>query len=213
MFPPDFQTKFVGRTQQQRKDGTHNISEIPGVIGIDGSGMIYNALKTELGSAVFDVSPKVPLYNAKQKFVKDINCVTRNDREAIMFLDGRPHLVKRAGENRTSRQEAMQRLCNEYNLGPLANYERVKSLRKQCVFRRDDFTLMIIDECGKRGIKVFCAPFEADWQLVAAQQAGIIDNIITDDGDLFVIGGDNIIMTEVNYYTGRCCFYKRSEVL
>ncbi len=208
----DFHTCFVGRTRQQKKDGTHNLDDISGVTGIDGSMIIYNGLKTDLGSAVFDIEPRVPLFSAFQKVMRDIKSICCNGREVIMFLDGREHPVKRAGKNRNGRQEAIEELRVEYSLETLANYERVKSLRKQCVYRRDDLTVMIINECRRLDIKVFCAPFEADWQLVAAQRAGIINNIISNDSDIFVIGGDNI-MTAVNFYTGTCCLYKRSEVL
>lgn len=107
----------------------------------------------------------------------------------------------------------MEKIHIQYEIGDLGNYDRVKELRKGIVYRRDDFTSLLIIECRKLKIKVFCSAFEADWQLIAAQEhAGLIDIIVSDDGDLFVIGGD-IIVTELNYYTGSCCFYERKNIL
>ena len=72
--------------------------------------------------------------------------------------------------------------------------------------------MRIAEECKKLGIKVIQAPFEADWQLVEAQRAGLIVNILSADGDLFVLGADRII-SELNYHTGACCFYQREDIL
>ena len=68
------------------------------------------------------------------------------------------------------------------------------------------------NESRKLGIRVVSAPFDTDWQLIEAQRAGLIDVIISDDGDLFVIGGDNIV-SELDYRTGTCCLYRREAVL
>ena len=88
-------------------------------------------------------------------------------------------------------------------------------MKKRCtciVERREDFSGRIKRERWKVGIDVVCAPFKADWEFIEAQRAGLIDIIISDDGDLFAIGGDNIV-SELDYHTGACCLYKRAEVL
>jgi 5'-3' exonuclease len=68
-------------------------------------------------------------------------------------------------------------------------YERVKKNRPLIVRRREDFDVRVAKECNKLGIRVIQAPFEADWQLVEAQRAGLIDIILSEDGGLFVLGG------------------------
>ena len=78
--------------------------------------------------------------------------------------------------------------------------------------RHEGFSTRIRDECHKLGIKVVSSPFETDWQLLEAQRAGLINVIISDDGDLFVMGGDNIV-SMLDYRTGRCCLYKRDDIL
>ena len=52
---------------------------------------------------------------------------------------------------------------------------------------------MVKEECERLGINVvLCAPYEADFQPVETQNAKLVDIIISDDGDLFVLGGDKI---------------------
>jgi 5'-3' exonuclease len=91
-------------------------------------------------------------------------------------------------------------------------YERVKKIRPSIAYRREDFAVRIANECNKLGISVIQAPFEAKRQLVEAQKAGLIDIIILDDGDVFVLGGDNIV-SSLSYRTGECFVYKQSDVL
>jgi len=48
------------------------ITDIPAVSFIDASSIIYPAVKTDLGSVVFDTNPPVPLFNACQKIIRDV---------------------------------------------------------------------------------------------------------------------------------------------
>ena len=42
-------------------------------------------------------------------------------------------------------------------------------------------------------VHLFGAPFEADAQLVALEQEGLVDGILTCDGDIFFLGGKNVL--------------------
>ena len=75
----------------------------------------------------------------------------------------------------------------------VATHEEVKKLRTGIVERREDFTASIARECRKLGIGVVCSAFEADWDLVQAQKSGMIDIVTSDDGDLFMLGADNVV--------------------
>lgn len=57
-----------------------------------------------------------------------------------------------------------------------------------------------------------CGPFEDDWQLVSLQKQGLIDHILTIDGDLFILGGDRVI-SELNYSSGACCIYHTEAIM
>ena len=148
---------------------------------------------------------------AKFQSVVDMGAKNR----LMVFVDGLPPPMKEAGAGTTResrRNTALERLDEIYSNGDADDYEEAKKLRTSIVYRREDLAAMIINECRKMGVKIFAAPFEADWQLVSAQVDNLIDVIISDDGDLFIIGGDNIV-TDLDYETGECCFYKRDEIL
>jgi len=54
---------------------------------------------------------------------------------------------------------------------------------------------MIINFCEEKKIKYCSAAFEADWQLVSLQQQGLIKHIISSDGNLFVLGWGEIVLS------------------
>ena len=90
-----------------------------------------------------------------------------------------------------------------YASGRAADYNEVMSLRKQCVYPRSD----VIAEVGlylrsqnvDGDVEVLQAPFEADFQCYYFEKTGIVDGVITTDGDLFVFGTQNLIM-DVQWY-------------
>lgn len=133
---------------------------------IDVAGTIYKSATTEKGAATFDMKPMVPLYAAVDKTMDKIQSLLdkgAKDR-LIVFVDGLPPPMKEEGAGATrrgKREEAVDRLKDIYAVGRADDYDEVKKLRKSIVYRREDLTAMIINECRNRGVKVFSAPFEA----------------------------------------------------
>ena len=223
MGPTNFHTKFICRNDHEKRNNKrqHNLADIlagtQGNVGLDLSCTIYNCLCTVRGAGPFDSVPKVPLYDALNKIMAKVQSVVDMGAKnrLMVFVDGLPPPMKEAGAGTTResrRNTALERLDDIYSNGDADDYEEAKKLRTSIVYRREDLAAMIINECRKMGVKIFAAPFEADWQLVSAQVDNLIDVIISDDGDLFIIGGDNIV-TDLDYETGECCFYKRDEIL
>ena len=108
---------------------------------------------------------------------------------ALSAHDGRSHPMKQAEESirEQRRDNKMAELQSIYFESlPDMLYERVKKNRPLIVRRREDFDVRVAKECNKLGIRVIQAPFEADWQLVEAQRAGLIDIILSENGDLFI---------------------------
>ena len=60
-------------------------------------------------------------------------------------------------------------------------------------------------------MELLSAPFEADWQLAMLQKQDIIQGVITDDSDLFVLGCDNILM-DINIMDHTCYLVERAAV-
>lgn len=222
MGPRNFHADFICRKHNEKKDDIRQsqLKDLKGKIGVDASAWFHRSIHTSHGSAVFDIDPKVPLFDAFSAFMSTLQSVlsTRENgvEDVILFLDGRSHPLKKANEGKRREElvkDALNRLRLIYEHGDVyGNYNDVKKLRKTIATRREDFTTMVVDECKKIGVKIFCAPFEADWQLIEAQKSSFIDFILSDDGDLLVIGGDHII-TDVNYTTGECCFYEKKVIM
>ena len=53
---------------------------------------------------------------------------------------------------------------------------------------------MVVQFLKEKNCEYICAPYEADFQLVFMEKQGKIQAILTEDGDLFVLGGSTLIM-------------------
>eukprot|EP00956_Cyclotella_meneghiniana_P000217 scaffold276_cov47-Cyclotella_meneghiniana.AAC.8 len=115
---------------------------------------------------------------------------------------------------RSDRETAQLKLADIYKTTVITDKtaEDVQKHRKAMAHPREDFIAMIIAFCKEKGIKYCSAPFEADWQLVSLQKQGIIQHILSSDGDLLVLGGDSIV-TDLNYGSGACCIYDTNAIL
>ena len=210
MGPKNLHSDFICRNLHHKRDGKwiHNITDIPGRIGVDLSIIMHRKMGTKSGAAVFDMQPEVPLYDALQAVMKDLRFLRQTcGREVTVFFDGKSHPMKGGEEiaRQQARELALDDLQTIYKEALPGSFETVKKLRTKIVHRREDFSARIARESVKVGVRVVCAPFETDWQMVEAQRAGFIDLIVSNDGDLFVLGADKII-SELNYHTGACCY-------
>lgn len=56
------------------------------------------------------------------------------------------------------------------------------------------------------------AAFETDWDLVNAKKFCLIDDVVLDYDNPFMLGVNNIV-SKLDYRTGPCCIYRRSGIL
>ena len=188
MGPRQFHKDFVGRDQYDKTEEGKchlRIEDIPGDrLGVDASGIMYRKMGTPRGAAPFDMTPEVPLFEALNAVIKDLRSLSsRSKKEITIFLDGRSHPMK-AGEEkiRNSERVASAEELQAIYSANMAEYEEVRKLRTHIVKRREDFSVRLRDECRKLGMCVVRGPFEADWQLVEAQRAKLIDIIVNSRG-------------------------------
>jgi 5'-3' exonuclease len=219
----DLHTHFICRNDNEKRGNTrqHHLSDVEGVLGVDTAAYLYRAVSTPNGAAVIDIGPYVPLYHAFQTLCKMFTTIrVKHKKDILLAIDGRPHPMKAATKRRRKQQReegsARTKLNKIYEAAArdpaAADYSGAQRQRQNIAAPRDDLIAMLINWCKEVGIPYCCAPFEADWQLIALQQMNIINGIMTDDGDLFILGGDNII-TDTCFTSGKCCIYRREDIL
>jgi hypothetical protein len=91
------------------------------------------------------------------------------------------------------------------------DYAKIRKLQQSATFIHADVVAVVVGWCQRREVELLSAPFEADWQLAMLQKQDIIQGVITDDSDLFVLGCDNILM-DINIMDHTCYLVERAAV-
>jgi len=108
MGPHNLHKEFICRNMNEKRDGQRQsqLKDLKGTIGVDASGWFHRSVHTQKGAAVYDMNPKVPLFDAFDKFMTLLNSVinTREngEHEVILFMDGRSHPLKEANEGKSA---------------------------------------------------------------------------------------------------------------
>ncbi len=117
------------------------------------------------------------------------------DIKLIFVLDWARNPLKKATNDTRDlpREEATKELRNIY-----ANHEDVEQayldkLRKRAIKPDTEFYAEFIQYLIRKNQAYVIAPVEADSQLVSMQKQGIIDYILSEDSDILVLGGDNVV--------------------
>ena len=123
MGSPDIHQHFFGRNPNKKRDGIRrdNLKSFKGILGVDISAVLHRALRTQTGSAVFDMEPKVPLYDAVSKVMDYVRSLISfregGAKELILFMDGRSHPMKNMSGREHKRDMALNELNNIYEFG------------------------------------------------------------------------------------------------
>ena len=89
---------------------------------------------------------------------------------------------------------------------------------KDLFFPDEKVVRLVLDflrsDAYKNDIKIVCAPFEAEWQLVELEMKGEIDAIISADSDFVFLGAKKLLL-DVSYYrqSPTCNVYERDRDL
>ena len=85
---------------------------------------------------------------------------------------------------------------------------------KKAVFVREDIVACSLDWAVRNNVTCIGAPFEADWQLRQLEIDGIIDAILTIDGDLIALGCSKVIFDwDQNKENGDCNIVIKEDLL
>jgi 5'-3' exonuclease len=140
-------------------------------------------------------------------------------------FDGKRHPIKRIA--RQAREgsflEAWNRLEAFMTKGkstnsPISDKERKDAVKDMLLHTKpgEEIISLVKNWMMAECISYECAPFEADWQLIALEQQGIIDGIMTNDSDLIALGGSNLYFDAKFASSGKestCVHFNRSDVL
>ena len=176
---PDELAQFAGKT-----------------VGVDISGPLHRAVSSTDGRDQYHAQPPVPVNAVLLYLSKLVDAAVALGITLICVFDGCRHPAKqRIDEERKSDcEEAQTKLATILARGEAADYSNAQKQRGKCTTVRADIIAMAVQFLTEKKVECVCAPFEADFQLVYMEQRGLIQAIMTEDGDIPVLGGKVVIM-------------------
>ena len=193
--------------------------------GLDTSVFLHKALGNIVSAGEFQVFPNIPISAVEEVCVQLVNLARKANITLVSCADGRYHPFKQSvnSERRATRSQAQdqlnvlfrnQNVMQEDIIGESG--KRVSALMKKAVYVREDILHHAMQVFKKNKVEVYCAPYEADFQLAYWEKTGFTDGTITIDSDLFFLGS-GLVIDELDYKSSRtmgsCIFVERNEVM
>ena len=188
------------------------------VVAVDMSGWAVAACKGIDSARQQNRIPAVPMTGAVHQVLGKLAALLLMGVCVVIVLDGRafgPKISERE-RRRAGRKAAATGLAEARTSG---NQTRVDKLLKKLGFPREDFWHDLIagvraldDDNGGNRVALFQSPYEFDAQAVWLQRHGFVDSILTEDADLFFLGGDRLLFKS-NLFLEKSQFVERRKVL
>mmetsp|Transcript_24157 Transcript_24157/g.53752 ORF Transcript_24157/g.53752 Transcript_24157/m.53752 type:complete len:272 (-) Transcript_24157:297-1112(-) len=189
-------------------------------VGVDFSVVLYKALRSKHAVDQFWADPKVPVTNISDYLETFVGALRSAGVQNVVFiLDNLTPPAKElvSGVRRRERELSVEALEGPEGLflrGTEEDTMLVDNHKRKAVYPRYDVIAWAVGRVRAMGCLVLGAPFEADGQLVAEQLAGRLDAIVTEDSDLFVLGGTWLLLNLHSSAEGwKCSSVRREEVL
>ena len=182
------------RASNSSPDG---LDEVQGqTVGVDISGIMHKGVRSEAGRDAYHARPLVPINAVLVRLSELIDAFEMLSIKAIFVFDGSRHPAKQRtdDERKHNFDEAQTKLAAIVAENRAADARAVKLWRGKCTTIRADVIAMVVQFLKEKNCEYICAPYEADFQLVFMEKQGKIQAILTEDGDLFVLGGSTLIM-------------------
>lgn len=77
--------------------------------------------------------------------------------------------------------------------GDQEQLKKITALKKKATYVREDILADFAQWCSRRGVRFVSAFMEAEWELTRLEADGIIDAIVSEDSDFFVLGSKVMI--------------------
>ena len=162
----------------------------------------------------FNMDPIHPVTHLCEYIEKWIKLFKAHNLNIIWVFDGiSPPAKERTDKKRKAqRQKHIDKLEEYYRQGHPQNYAEVESLWKKVVYPRGDVIFIIQRMLSGRGESFMQAPMEAEAQCVRLQKDGLVEFVLSDDGDCFAYEVTNWI-TMLKLSSGKCCILDAEEIL
>ena len=177
------------------------------ILGIDLSIYLYRILSHKICVEQYHAGPGVPVTHALSLLKNKHDQLVSKCCTPLYVFDGAKHPMKHA----TNEQRKLIKAGLERRLSELEDKDEIEKLQARCVYPREDILKLVVQWMKEEDILHFSAPFEAEWQLVSLERQGLIDAIVSEDGDCLILGAKTVV-TRLNFSTGSCYIYNSNEV-
>ena len=175
-----------------------NLSDYSGkILGVDASIWLNKAIfaSAEI-SLLFHQEPRVTVGHLIDQFFDRLLSVFEANNIKILFvIDGARNPLKAMTNDARKKKssEATEEMLNLISSGDFENMRRITALKKKGVYVREDILADFVRWCSRKGIKYVCAFMEAEWELCRLEKDGVIDAVVSEDSDCFVLGCQSLI--------------------
>ena len=182
--------------------------------GLDVSIWIYEILRTQEAADSHHTVPPIPNEVALSAIKDRRRKLKLHSIEIVCVFDGEQNPLKqdtkddRNGKSNVARAKLSRLLAG----GHAQDLEAVKKARRESISIRDDLLGDIKKWMDDEGIPYIQAPCEAEQQLVMLEKQGLIDAIISEDGDNLILGAKTVV-TRISWknWQGQCCCIYNSD--
>ena len=187
------------------------------VVAVDISGWLVSAMKTIEAARSYHIKPKIPIKEAVHYVMARHKVIVEhgNIDPCYVFDNCRNPMKANTNRDRTSQvQVALAKLTRLLQTGRMQDLGEIDEERKKSTEIRSDLIAELVSWMQKDKIMFCGAPFEAEWQMVYLEKVGLVDALMSEDGDCIGLGAKTVI-SEVVYKgknTGTCTIYRSNEI-
>jgi 5'-3' exonuclease len=161
-------------------------------LGVDASIWLNKAIfsSPEI-SVLFHQEPRVSVGHLIDQYFNSLYSIFEANSIKILFvIDGARNPLKAAtNETRKKRStDAANEVLELIQSGDQEHLKRITALKKKAVYVREDILAYFVRFCIRKGIRYVCAFMEAEWELCKLEMDGVIDAVVSEDSDCFVLG-------------------------
>ena len=184
------------------------------VLAVDASIYLMKWLASSpVYGAYLMMRPEVDMFEVVSQFWDDFySKFVSAGIDIILVMDGARNPAKAmTNSDRSSKREGyLQELRSLFLRNDINEVNTAEKLMKNTVSVTSSIVLATLKWAKAKGVRILCAPVEADWQLVQLELSDCTDGSVTEDGDLLPLGSKTVIM-KLDLRRGMCCVVEGAQ--